>query len=268
MYSIISTKLENLTDLNYYFRAMNHPPNHIIMNLLAVVTGGSRGIGRAVVLKLLEEGFDVITCARSQSGLLALQEEVKNQFPGTTLYISAADLSVRQEVEMFGDYILQIANGRSLDFILHNTGVFWPGAIGEEGQGVLEKTMETNVYSAYYLTKSLLEKMKTQNSGHIFMMCSIASLIAYPNGGSYCISKFALLGMSKVLREELRPYHIRVTAVMPGATLTDSWAGSGLPESRFIKAEDIATTVIAAYKMSPGAVMEEVVIRPQAGDIV
>lgn len=246
---------------------MNNPPKHIIMNLLAVVTGGSRGIGKAVVIKLLKEGFDVITCARSEAGLQALQEEVKGKVPGT-LYTYTADLSIRQEVESFGTTVLNIAEGRSLDFILHNTGVFWPGAIGEEAPGVLEKTMETNVYSAYHLTRALLDKLKLQKSGHLFVMCSIASFMAYPNGGSYCISKFALLGMTKVLREELKPYKIRVTAVMPGATLTDSWAGAGFPDSRFIQTEDIAHAVFAAYSMSPAAVMEEMVIRPQAGDIV
>lgn len=266
MYSIISPKLENLTDQNYYSgdRRSSDPFN---MNLLAVVTGGSRGIGKAVTEKLLRDGFDVITCARNAADLQKLAETAAVEYPSVKLYTYVADLSVEQEVVGFGSLILSIAEGRSLDFVLHNTGVFWPGAIGEEEPGVLEKTMSTNVYSAYHLTRSLLGKLKAQRSGHIFLMCSIASLVAYPNGGSYCISKFALLGMTKVLREELKPFNIRVTAVMPGATFTDSWAGAGLPESRFVKPEDIADTVLAAFNLSAGAVLEEVVIRPQLGDI-
>src|SRR5690349_20420076 len=98
-------------------------------------------------------------------------------------------------------------------------------------------------------------------------MCSIASFKAYANGGSYAISKFAMLGFSKGLREELTPFNIRVTAVMPGATKTASWEGTDLPDSRFMKVEDVADSVYAAYALSKRSVVEEIVIRPQLGDI-
>jgi len=91
--------------------------------------------------------------------------------------------------------------------------------------------------------------------------------MAYSNGGSYAISKFAMLGFSKCLREELKKFRIRVTAVMPGATMTNSWAGSDLPDERFMPAEDIAETIFAAYSLSGRSVVEEIVIRPQLGDI-
>ena len=98
-------------------------------------------------------------------------------------------------------------------------------------------------------------------------MCSVASIQAYPNGGSYAISKFALLGFSKTLREELKDFGIRVTAVLPGATRTSSWDGTELPDERFIKAEDVAEVVFATYQLSTRSVVEEIVIRPQKGDI-
>jgi short-subunit dehydrogenase len=98
-------------------------------------------------------------------------------------------------------------------------------------------------------------------------MCSIASIKAYPNGGSYAISKFALLGFSKVLREELKEFNVRVTAVLPGATRTASWDGVDLPEDRFMRAEDVAETVFSAYSLSERSVVEEIIIRPQLGDI-
>jgi short-subunit dehydrogenase len=98
-------------------------------------------------------------------------------------------------------------------------------------------------------------------------MCSIASIKAYPNGGSYAISKFALLGFSKVLREELKEYGVRVTAVLPGATRTASWDAIDLPEDRFMRAEDVAETVFSAYSISERSVVEEIIIRPQLGDI-
>ena len=98
-------------------------------------------------------------------------------------------------------------------------------------------------------------------------MCSLASYKAYKNGGIYSISKFALLGLSKTLREELKPYDIKVTAIMPGATLTDSWQGVDLPENRFSKPEDIAELIYTITHISKLSVVEELIIRPQLGDI-
>jgi short-subunit dehydrogenase len=117
------------------------------------------------------------------------------------------------------------------------------------------------------MTRALLPNMKTSGGGHIFNMCSIASFQAYKNGGSYAISKFALLGFSKCLREELKTDKIRVTAVMPGATKTRSWEAANLPDERFIKVEDVAATIFSAFSLSENSVVEEIIIRPQLGDI-
>jgi short-subunit dehydrogenase len=91
--------------------------------------------------------------------------------------------------------------------------------------------------------------------------------MAYSNGGSYCISKFAMYGMSKVLREELKNDGIRVSSVLPGATFTASWEGSDLSQDRFLSPEDVAEMVVATYKLSPRTVVEDIVLRPQLGDL-
>jgi short-subunit dehydrogenase len=150
---------------------------------------------------------------------------------------------------------------------VNNTGEFLPGSIHTEAEGTLEKMMQANLYSAYHLTRILLPKMMETKSGHIFNMCSTASIEAYPNGGSYSLSKFALLGLSKNLREEMKPFNIKVTAIIPGAVYTDSWSESGLPEERFMKVNDIAEMVYAASQLSPRACVEEILLRPQLGDI-
>jgi short-subunit dehydrogenase len=123
------------------------------------------------------------------------------------------------------------------------------------------------MYSAYQLTRQLLPAMMAAKQGHIFNLCSIASLQAYANGGSYSISKFALMGFSKNLREELKPYNIKVTAVYPGAVMTDSWGDFDNSQQRIMEANDIAAMIIAATKLSPQAVVEDIVIRPQLGDL-
>jgi short-subunit dehydrogenase len=127
--------------------------------------------------------------------------------------------------------------------------------------------INANLYSAYYATKGLVHLMKEKKSGHIFNICSVASIKAYANGGAYAVSKFAMLGFSKCLREELKTFNIRVTALMPGATKTRSWEAADLPDERFMTTGDIADTVYAAYSLSERSVVEEIIIRPQLGDI-
>ncbi|GAB3892276.1 SDR family oxidoreductase [Spirosoma agri] len=224
------------------------------MNPLVVVTGGTKGIGRAVVDQFVTEGFDAVVCARSVAGL-----------QGAGLLPFAADLSKRAGVEALLAYIHSL--DRPVDVLVNNTGVFLPGQIQDEAEGTFEQLMSTNVGSAYHLTRGLVGDMVVRKQGHIFMMCSTASITAYTNGGSYCISKFALLGMSRVLREELKPHGVKVTAILPGATLTASWEGTDLPEERFLKPDDVAQSIWAAYSLSKSAVIEEILIRPQLGDI-
>jgi short-subunit dehydrogenase len=235
------------------------------MNPLAVITGGTKGIGKALIERFLAGSFDVITCARNENDLLSLKSAMKAQFPDSEVYFQKADLSLRPELDKFIEFIK--AQNRPVAVLINNTGVFIPGQIHNESEGILEKTIETNLYSAYHLTRGVIDKMIEQKKGHIFTICSTASITAYPNGGSYCISKFALYGMTKVLREEMKPHGIKVTAVLPGATLTDSWKGTELPTERFIDPADVAETIWAAYLLSPRAVLEEILIRPQLGDL-
>jgi short-subunit dehydrogenase len=234
------------------------------MRKLIVVTGGTKGIGRAILEKFAANGFDIATCARNQNDLTQLKKDFESKFK-IKVVEHAADMSDKNQVKQFTDAINKL--NRPIDVLVNNAGYFEPGQIMEEPDGTLEGMIEGNVYSAYYTTRGIIGKMKESKSGHIFNMCSIASFMAYPNGGSYAISKFALLGFSKVLREELKEFGIRVTAVMPGATKTASWAASELPDSRFMKPEDVAEAVFSAHSLSPRSVVEEILIRPQLGDI-
>ncbi|MDB5228672.1 MAG: short-chain dehydrogenase/reductase sdr [Bacteroidota bacterium] len=224
-----------------------------------VITGASRGIGRAIAEKFLSEGHRVIVCARDPKKL----DELKKDHPEIITF--SCDISKKEEVLKFGDFVLKTFD--AIDVLVNNAGVFLPGLIINEEDGSLENTINTNLYSAYYLTRKLVPKMIAQKSGYIINMCSIASLDAYENGGSYTISKFALLGFSKTLREELKEHNIKVTSIMPGATLTDSWGNTDLPESRFIKPTDIAELLYGVTQLSKFSVVEDIVIRPQAGDI-
>lgn len=230
-----------------------------------VVTGGTKGIGRAVIEKFAHAGYEILTCARKENDLASLARDISGVYPQSKIYTYCADLSKKDGVISFGDWVLGMVD--SVDVLINNAGVFIPGSLLDEAEGNLELMINTNLYSVYHLTRLLMPPMlKTQNSD-IFNICSVASLKAYTNGGSYSISKFALYGFSQNLRFELQDKGIRVVSVMPGATLTASWEGVDLPESRFIKASDVAESIWSAHQLSRNTVIEDIVIRPQLGDI-
>jgi short-subunit dehydrogenase len=230
----------------------------------AIITGASRGIGKAVAHIFGLHGYNLLLGSKSEPTLLNTVEELQTAYPNIAVNAKAIDLSNKQEAQGFAQWAATAAD--TLDVVVNNAGLFLPGNILDEADGTLEQTMNLNLYSAYWITKILLPKMVAQGSGHIFNMASIAGLQAYPNGGAYSISKFALLGFSKNLRRELMPHGIKVTAVIPGAVYTDSWAPFVAPE-RIMEAEDIAKMIYAASRLSPQAVVEDIILRPQLGDL-
>ena len=234
-------------------------------NKWIVVTGGTKGIGRAIVEAFMDEGFSAITCARNEADLAVMKQTLENKHQGQRLLTMTADLSKKQDCISFGEFVNQSVT--VFDVLVNNTGYFLPGQIHNEKDGALESMIETNVYSAYYVTRALLPMLMAVRSGHVFNMCSIASIQPYENGGSYSISKYALHGMTQVLREEMKPHGIRVTSILPGATLTASWDGVELPKERFMQPEDIGQAVLACWKLSKHTVVEELLLRPQLGDI-
>lgn len=231
-------------------------------NKLALVTGASRGIGKAVALKLASEGLDLIISARNKENLAKAKEEIKAISKGK-VWSFLADLSKPSDCQNLVKDVLAL--NVPIDVLVNNAGVFAQGLILEE-KG-LENLMQINLFSVHTITQGLFSAIKKSPQAHIFNMCSIASIEAYPNSGAYTTTKFALLGYTKSLRVELAPQNIRVTAILPGATLTDSWNGVDIPENRFVKSEDIADTLWAAYQLSDTANLEEVVVRPTPGDI-
>jgi short-subunit dehydrogenase len=230
-----------------------------------LITGGSRGIGKAIAEVFSDKASTIIINGISQDNLEKTAEELRLACCSAKIETYKADLTDKKSLEKLVAFIKEQIGG--LDILVNNAGCFIPGKISEEPDGVLEKLMNTNLYSAYYLTRGLLPLLKKSKKGHIFNMCSVASILPYENGGAYSITKFALLGFSKCIREELKHDGIRVTSLIPGATYTDSWQSSGLAEERFMKAEDIAEVLFKTYELSQNTNIEEIVLRPMLGDI-
>ena len=229
-----------------------------------VITGGSKGMGKAMAEKFAAASNQIFICSRTENELAETAEELNNKYNNSVQYF-AADLSKKEEVLKFAHWLLE--KKIEIDVLINNAGLFVQGSVYNEPEGNLEKMIEVNLYSAYHLTRALLPQMIKNKSGHVFNMCSIAAFAAYANGGSYSISKFALMGFSKNLREEMKPFHIKVTTVYPGAVYTSSWEGAGFEPQRLIEVNDIADLVFAASQLSPQACVEDIVIRPILGDL-
>ena len=140
--------------------------------MYCVVTGGTEGIGKSIIYRFTEQGFDIITCARKQTKLDLLKVDIERKY-AVKVSILAVDVSIKEEVLKFGKFVNDIGIP---EILINNAGVFTPGMIDEEADGALETMINTNLYSAYHLTRAVLPQMKVVKKGYIFNMCSIASL--------------------------------------------------------------------------------------------
>jgi short-subunit dehydrogenase len=222
---------------------------------IAVVSGGTKGIGRAIAELFLRHDFKVFISARNEA----------TDFVHDNLVQCIADLSTKEGILNFASAIKKQVN--KIDILVNNVGVFIPGSLIDEDEGCFETQINTNLASTYHLTRATIDHVRASNKPYIFNICSTASITPYMNGGSYCISKYAQLGFTKVLREELKQDKIKVSAVLPGATLTNSWAGTDLPKERFSDPSSVAQLIFAAYQLPDSTVMEEILVRPLEGDI-
>lgn len=232
--------------------------------MIAIITGASRGIGFSIASHFAAAGYELLLNSLNDISLEKAIQQLKNSFPDSKIVGFAADLSDEMQVHQFANWCLNFGTPAIL---VNNAGTYLPGDCLTEAAGTLDKMMKVNLYSAYHLTKAIIPNMITAKQGHIFNICSIASLKAYPGGGSYSISKFALRGFTQNLREELKQHHVKVTGVYPGAVFTDSWEGFDNASARIMEVDDIAKMIVAAAQLSPAATVEEIVIRPQLGDL-
>lgn len=229
-----------------------------------VITGASRGIGKTVAEYFAAEGANLFLCSRNMEKTSAWQQDLMKKH-GIQISSFSTDLGVAEQAKEFAEQVLKATD--NIDVLVNNIGIYEPGSTYNEPEGQLEHMLSVNLYSAYHVTRALIPSMISKKAGHIFNVSSTAGLKAYANGGSYSISKWALRGFSMNLREELKDFHIKVTTVYPGATLTSSWDGFEIDPKRVMETDDIAKMIIAATKLSPQACVEEILLRPQLGDL-
>lgn len=229
-----------------------------------LITGSTKGIGNAIVSKFAANQYNLILIARSDKDLQDQKKNLLEQFDIDIVCISA-DMSEKKQVQKIVEQLREL--NITPDIIVNNIGIYQPSTIFDEDDILMEKMMNINYYSGYYLTKTLLPSMLERNSGHIFSICSVANINPVKQAFAYTISKYAVYGFIKTLRESLIETEIKTTAIIPGSTLTASWDGTTVESERFIMADDIAETIFMAANLSKGACLEEIIIRPQHGQI-
>lgn len=231
----------------------------------AIVTGATKGMGRAIVMELAANNYNITFCARDENQVEAFLDELRKGYPHLLFFGMRADMENSSDVNGFAEFAAR--NFGQVDVLINNAGLYIPSELMNEDERCLQRQMQVNVFAPHFLSKFFAAKMIDHGRGHIINICSIASLEPVTRAGSYSISKTALLGLTKALREELRPAGVKVTAVLPGSTLTDSWSGTDLPSDWFILSQDIAKSIINCLQMSSGANIDEIIIRPLYGKV-
>ncbi|MGM9475133.1 SDR family oxidoreductase [Pedobacter sp. GSP4] len=223
----------------------------------AVITGATKGIGRAIAIKLAQNGYDLILAARGEQELVKLQKELAAYGPEILTY--AVDFAIKAEVYRFLNADINFGD---VALLVNNVGTFLPGSMLDEDDETFEKQLDLNLSAGYYISKFFGKKMRSAQRGHIFNICSVASKAPVKNGGSYSVTKAAMLSLNHVLRQELAPHNVKVTAFLPGSTKTSSWEGTTIPDEKFVQPEDIAETLFTILSLSKGVNVDEVLITP------
>jgi short-subunit dehydrogenase len=231
----------------------------------ALITGATKGIGRSIAIAFAKEGVNLAVCSRNEKDLADFKQELLQINPHIQVVAQLADGSVQEQLLQFAEAAEQQLGAISI--IVNNLGMFNPSSILDEGEDAFYKQLNTNLMPAYHLYRYFGKKMMAARDGHIFTICSVTAINPNATAGTYSVTKFALLGLSKVMRQEMQPYNVKVTAVIPGSTLTDSWKDTVVDKNRFVDPDDIASSIINIYKMSPGANVDEIIIRPVGGQV-
>ncbi len=233
------------------------------MNIL--ITGATKGIGKSVALEMAKNGYSLAVCARDSNALESLEKELLTVNANIVVLAVKADCSIKAEVIAFADKVVEVFG--NVDVLVNNVGVFSPSSILKENDDQLSLHFKTNVEAPYLLYKKLAPLMTKNGKGHIFNICSIASTQTIVDAGSYCVTKAALLSLNNIMREETKPFGLKVTAILPGSTLTASWDGVEVSPDKFVQPDDVAKCINQIMQLSAGANVDQLIITPQNGQV-
>jgi 3-oxoacyl-[acyl-carrier protein] reductase len=224
----------------------------------AIVTGASRGIGKAIALTLAREGMNVVLAARTKSDLEKVAQEAQRS--GARTHVVSTDVSRAQGVEALVNQTLDTF-GR-IDVLINNAGMGVFAPVDELEIQDFDRMFSINMRGVFLCTRAVLPHMKKQNSGVIINISSLAGKNFFKGGAGYAASKWALNGFTKCLMLEAREYNIRVSVVCPGSVATDFSPHSGKDTSKILHAQDVADSVLGILTLPARALMSEIDLRP------
>jgi NAD(P)-dependent dehydrogenase (short-subunit alcohol dehydrogenase family) len=227
---------------------------------VALVTGGSRGIGRAIVDALAREGWRVFFCSQSSESLSTALDELTQTFPGQT-HGRICDVGQQSEVDELVAWVASEA-GR-IDCLVNNAGIGKFGPVDEITGEAWRQLIRTNLNGSFYATRAVAPWMKSQGSGWIINIASLAGKNPFAGGSAYNASKFGMVGLSEASMLDLRPFGIRVAAILPGSVRTEfSHPQPGASDDWKLAPEDIARTVLDLLRHDGRSLPSLVEIRP------
>lgn len=230
-----------------------------------LITGASQGIGAAIAKVFAKEMKHVrLALVGRNARNLAIVCRACEKLGGHA-EIFTCDVADATAVETLEAAVSKCFG--TVDVLINNAGVFASSPFLETAAVDFDRVVASNLRSAFLVTRAFLPAMVAQRRGDVFFMSSIAGLGAYPNSAAYCAAKFGVTGLAKVVRAETREHGVRVCCVHPGATWSPSWSESGVNEERIMPAADVARAFYDVYRLGRNTVVEEIVLRPQLGDL-
>ncbi len=223
----------------------------------AIITGASRGIGKACALGLSRLGYHCLLISRNQRQLEEVADEILSHGGKSSLF--AVDLTKENELEECIEKIK--GHYESIDVLVNNAGMYVGGNL-QMDTDEFRKQLELNLTANFSLLKALVPVMKEQRSGYIFNIASRAGKIGFSASGAYSASKFGLVGLSESLYRELAEYGISVTAICPGYVATEmaTLAGTPLSDEEMIQPQDIFRTIEYLLNLAPNTRVKEIVV--------
>jgi len=232
---------------------------------VVLITGASQGIGAAIAKVFAREvrGVRLALVARNAKNLGAVARACAKL--GATAAVFPCDVADEASVATMAEAVTKRFG--PVDVLINNAGSFAAAPFTEMRVAEFDRMIAANLRSVFLVARAFVPAMVKRGRGDVFNMSSIAGLIAYPGGAGYSAAKFGVTGLSKVMRAELKDKGVRVCCVCPGATFSPSWKGSGVPADRMMPAEDVARAFLDIYRLSRRTVVEEIILRPQLGDL-
>jgi 3-oxoacyl-[acyl-carrier protein] reductase len=229
---------------------------------VALITGGSRGIGKAIARRLAALGAAVSICGRDEEKLIVASRELEAE--GAKVLVRRADVTKEADIRAFVDATEKQLGAITILVNNAGTGGGGFGAIQEKSEAEWDQVMNTNLKSVFFVSRAVIPGMIQRRGGDIINISSLAGKNTFAGGGIYCASKWGLQGLSGCMAEDLRAHGIRVSVICPGSVATDFTGRGPKDPSKVLTADDVAHAIATVATQGPQSFISEVHLRPVA----